>query len=182
MQDFYGNNTQNINNNNNAPSIEQLQLQGLELTRRLDDPFDSINGFDWLINRYPALNNRISKARTAGFSDEEINSAMQNMERRLNFFGKPNEVNQALGRTEQSMSDDAAFLYVNQFQAFRDAFPDKNDDEIFNAIELSKLEGVNPGALLQSKELYNAFLRGQKERESIYESAIRGLTTANEKL
>lgn len=184
MQDFYGNNTQDFSNTNNPPSIEQLQLQGLQLGRRLNDPFDSefgynpldsnSTGFDWLINRYPALNDRISKARTAGFSDEEINSAMLNMERRLNFFGKPNEVNQALGRTEQSMSDDAAFLFVKQFQAFRDAFPDKNDDEIFNAIELSKLEGVNPGALLQSKELYNAFLRGQKERESIYESAIRG--------
>jgi|GEM_PF-4819332 len=172
MQDFYGNNTQDFSNN--APSIEQLQLQGLELGRRLDDPFDTINGFDWLINRYPALNDRISKARGAGFSDEEINSAMLNMERRLNFFGKPNEVNQVLGRSEQSMSDDAAYLYVKQFQAFRQAFPDKNDDEIFNAIELSRLEGVNLGALLQSKELYNAFLRGQKERESIYESAIRG--------
>ena len=173
MQDFYDYSnlppflTGNSINTNGSPTPAQFQATNPETV-------GMFNNFDWLSNRYPALKDRISTARGAGFSDEEISTSLQNIERKLDFFGKNEEVNKVLGRTEQTINNDANFMHVKQFDALRTVFPNKTDDDIYNAIELSRLEGVNPTAFLQSDTLFNAFLRGQNARESLLESGIRG--------
>ncbi len=184
MQDFYDYLQQNINTNNNAPSIEQLQRQGWELNTRLNDAFDpeygfnplepNSTGFDPLINDTPALAEPIKKLRAQGFRDDNIAAVIQEFLPRLDFLAKKDTVNLALGRTPESMQAQADYLATKQFQAFREAYPHKSDEEIENAIELSAGEGVNPGALLQSPSLYQAFLRGRKETESIWEAAKSG--------
>ena len=82
--DLYGN---PINDNDPAPSLGKLQLQGIQLNHELNDPF---HDFDLLTTEYPALKDKIQQLRNEGISDENIDYVLKHdIEPHLNFIAKP---------------------------------------------------------------------------------------------
>ena len=166
MQDFYETQLQQ------EEHLGQLQLQGLQLGQQLADPF---YGYDYLAGKYPALKDTIQQLRNEGIPDSIIEDVMTNeVEPRLRFVGNNQAVNDALGRTPESMQTTSDYEGFKLMKAYRQAFPDKSDDEIFNAIDISRQSGVDTTSLLKNPKLYEYFLAGRKERETLIESAKRG--------
>ena len=167
MQDFYETQLQQ------DEQLGQLQLQGLQLGQQLADPF---YGYDYLAGKYPALKDTIQQLRNEGIPDEFIEDVMVNeFEPRLRFLSNNQAVNDALGRTPESMQTTSDYEAIKLMKAYRQAFPDKSDDEISNAIDISRQSGVDTSNLLKNPKLYEYFLAGRKERETLIESAKRGM-------
>ena len=111
--------------------------------------------FDWLSNRYPALTQRIQQLRAEGINDDIINDVIvKEIEPHLNLISNSDNVNKALGRTQQSMELDRKYQEYKQFQGYKQAFPNKSDQDITNAIWVSQKTGISATNLLTFPELF----------------------------
>ena len=125
-------------------------------------PIDEWTGFDWLSNRYPRYKDRIQEARNKGIPDRIIAKVFaEQIEPRLNFVGNQEQVNNFLGRTPQSMQMDRRYEEAKRFNAYRQAFPDKSEQEIADALWLAQDSGVQATALLRNPELAKKLARGR---------------------
>ena len=132
-------------------------------------PIDEWTGFDWLSNRYPRYKDRIQEARNKGIPDRIIAKVFaEQLEPRLNFVGNQEQVNNFLGRTQLSMQMDRRYEEAKRFNAYRQAFPDKSEQEIADALWLAQDSGVQATALLRNPELAKKLARGRPMHYQIF--------------
>lgn len=173
MPDFYDNlNNLNQNTQNQTPSIAELEMQGHMLNAQLNDPFSD---YEPLFDMYPRYKNQIQEAFNRGIPRRFVEKFLnEHVEPKLNFVGTPDQVNSFLGRDEASQQRLRDYNEAKRFQTFREAFPDKSDQEISDAFAVSQSNGVSPQALLQYPELMKKIVNGRKLHEGYIDSILRG--------
>ena len=134
-----------------------------------DYHIDEWTGFDWLSNRYPRFKNRIQELRNKNIPDRVISKVFaEQIEPRLNFTGNQDQVNQFLQRTPQTMELDRRFEEAKRFDTYRQAFPDKSEQEISDALWLAQDSGVQASALLQYPELAKKLAGGRPMHYQVF--------------
>ena len=193
MQDFYTDDK--INNyaptnlatpndftaqNQNDFILPDMKIQGDDLGRdipALPDPYDS---FDFLSNNYPRFAPLIQKMRNSGYSDDTIEKFFaEDIEPRLNYHGNKEQINKFLGRTEESMKQVADYLSARRVHAYKNLYPEKSNDDIYNTIALSQFSGISVLSLLKYPELYKAATEGKKVSETYWESVKNAMMFDN---
>lgn len=174
MQDFY-NSIPDFNSNSPQPAQADITSQGSD--GRTIYNFDAIRqyswdewqGFDWLSNRYPRYKDRIQELRYKGIPDRIISRVFsEQVEPRLNFTGNKEQVNNFLGRTSQTLELDRRYEQAKRFNAYRQAFPDKSEQEISDALWLAQDSGVAASTLLQYPELAKKLTAGRPMHYQIF--------------
>ena len=143
---------------------------------------DTWHNFDYLGNRYPRYKEHFQLMRNQGFTNEQIETFMINeFEPTINFFASEQQVNDFFMRTPETIKLDADYMRARQFKAYKSAFPDKSDDDIFNAIGVSEAGGINTVNLLKYPDMYKDFTDeimrrtgATKVREGTLDATTRG--------
>lgn len=176
MQDSYD--YEENSQQNTQPSITELAEQGRKLDAQLWDPFFGYSETDYLMDKYPALKPQIQEGIKRGIPVRILGKVIsERIEPQLNFMGRPDQVNKLLQRTPETMQTAADYDYIKLLNAYKAAYPDKSNEDIFKATEVSRQTGVSVANLLRYPDLYknfiNTFWKGQ-ESESWTQSAVRG--------
>ncbi len=164
--------------------LGQLQQQGLKLDAQFWNPVYGIYEFgtdtdtEYLMDKYPALKPQIQEGIKRGIPARILGKVIsERIEPQLNFMGRPDQVNKILQRTPETMQRVADYDYIKLLNAYKAAYPDKSNEDIFKATEVSRQSGISVSNLLKYQDLYkdiiNTFWQG-KESESWIQSAIRG--------
>ena len=118
--------------------------------------------FDYLVEKYPALKEKIMAARARGVSDDFIHKFLaEEFEPRLNFFGNPETVNKFLGRTPERMERLRRYEEQRNFLMYKKAFPDKSDEDTTNAIWLGQITGISPYNILNDPKVFKKAAEGR---------------------
>ena len=153
-------------------TIGQLQVQGWELRHQDEDIF---SGYDPLMDRYPRFKPAIEEMYRRGKTREQIADFFSSQAMpKLNWLGNAEQVRSYLGQTPEGLQRLSDFEHLRMMNAYRTAYPDKSDDDIYNAIEISRESGLDANNLLQYPDIYKGFIGDRKERESYLESIQRG--------
>ena len=137
-------------------------------------PFDQWEDFDYLKTKYPRFAPIIQEARNKGARNDQIERYISTrIEPRMNFFANGEQTNKYLGRTPQSMQTVADYEHARRTQTLQTAHPDKTPDDIYNAIELERIYGIDATHFLSNQKVFDAFTKDKKLRESWLDTAKR---------
>lgn len=178
--------------NNYYPNTTQTQTpqtgyyRGVRPQLNPDDtfPLTEDDNIDYLTTKYPALADRIQLLRNRGVQDEQIQNVIETQALpRLNYFANGEQIRKMLGQTDQSMEKVARYENLMRYKLFRQAFPDKSDNDIQEAIQIQQMTGVPANAYLNDPKLFKSFkdkiMRDTgriKERETYLDAAARGVS------
>ena len=178
--------------NNFYPNTTQSQIpetgyyRGVRPQSNPDDtfPLTEDDNIDYLTAKYPALAERIQLLRNRGVQDEQIQNVIETQALpRLNYFANGEQIRKMLGQTDQSMEKVARYENLMRYKLFKQAYPDKSDNDIQEAIQIQQMTGVPARAYLNDTKLFKAFTdkvmrdTGRiKERETYLDAAARGLS------
>ena len=158
--------------NHTQPTLGELYTQGIKFNVWLADEY---RDYDPLMDRYPRFKPAIEEMYRRGKTREQIADFFSSQAMpKLNWLGNAEQVRSYLGQTPEGLQRLSDFEHLRMMNAYRTAYPDKSDDDIYNAIEISRESGLDANNLLQYPEIYKGFIGDRKERESYLESIQRG--------
>ena len=128
---------------------------------------------------YPVFKDKIQEGIKRGIPIQIIGSVLREQEQRVNFIGNQEQVQKLFGRTPETQNNTYLYEQLGFFDALKKANPDRSEQDIFNAIEMSQQTGINVQNLLTHRDVYKYFIGNKPENESLMQSAIRGWKNYN---
>ena len=161
--------------NATLPLHERQELQ--PSNKGLPVPFETpIENVDTLSLQYPKYGLKIMKARSLGYTDEEIEKDLNAREQEaLLYFPQP-EVNKAMGRTKETMEFVGRYAETRQLADYTKAMQGKLDGEqVRDRLAASNILGLPATLLLTDDVLYEKLGSQIKMRETWRETVSNSL-------
>jgi hypothetical protein len=144
-----------------TPSVEGLAVP-------YNTPVDQV---DMLVMEYPNVVLGINKARSDGYSDDEIRDHMHEKEREALFYHPRETVNKTLGRTKESIDFLARWEQSRQMGKAAEALKDEmSREEVERRFQDAGTLGISPWLLLKDDELYKKLQGEVRLREETHEA------------
>ena len=157
------------------PLHERQELQ--TSNKGLPVPFETpIEHVDTLSLQYPKYSPKIMKARSLGYTDEEIERDLNTREQEALFYFPQPEVNKAMGRTKETMTFMGRYTETRQLDDYTKAMQGKlNGEQVRDRVAASNILGLPATLLLTDDVLYEKLGSQIKMRETWRETVSNSL-------
>lgn len=133
---------------------------------------------DTLFLEYPSKADNITKARQAGYTDQQIRSKLAERETFAILEKGHKETNEFFKRDENTQKELFREMSARLITGYSEA-TGKTPKEVWERMKSAELFNMSPSAFVYNDELYEKMTKNIEKRRSIFESARRGAQSSS---